>query len=37
MYGVIYVCVIDGYSVKVVSYVLMLVKNNLFIYDYVYR
>lgn len=37
MYGVTHVCAIDGYSAKVVSHALMPVKNNLLIYDHVYR
>lgn len=37
MYGVVYVCVIDGYSGKIVSYVVMFVKNNFIIYEYIYR
>ena len=37
MYGVTHVCAIDGYSAKVISHALMPVKNNLLIYDHVYR
>ncbi|XP_041824690.1 uncharacterized protein LOC121647985 isoform X2 [Melanotaenia boesemani] len=37
MYGVTYVVAIDGYSSKIVAYSIMPVKNNLVIYDEVYR
>ncbi|XP_068747843.1 uncharacterized protein [Montipora capricornis] len=37
MYGVVHVCATDGYSGKVVSHALMPVKNNLLIYDNIFR
>ncbi|KAL9965196.1 hypothetical protein ACROYT_G028964 [Oculina patagonica] len=37
MYGVVHVCAIDGYSGKIVSHALMAVKNNLLIYEHIYR
>lgn len=37
MYGVTYVVAIDGYSGKIVANSIMPVKNNLVIYDEVYR
>ena len=37
MYGVVHVCAIDGYSGKIVSHVVMPVKNNLLIYEHIYR
>ena len=37
MYGVTHVCAIDGYSGKIISHTLMPVKNNLAIYEDIYR
>ncbi|KAK3751422.1 hypothetical protein QZH41_018769 [Actinostola sp. cb2023] len=37
MYGVVHVCAVDGYSGMIVSHALMPVKNNLLIYDHIYR
>lgn len=37
MYGVVHVCAIDGFSGKIVSHTLMPVKNNLTIYEDIYR
>ncbi|KAK3697229.1 hypothetical protein QZH41_010122, partial [Actinostola sp. cb2023] len=37
MYGVVHVCAIDGYSGKIVSHALMPAKNNLIIYEHIYR
>lgn len=37
MYGLIEVSVCDGYSGKIVVFVIMLVKNNVLIYEYIYR
>lgn len=37
MYGVVHVCAIDGYSGKIVSHALMTVKNNVLIYEHIYR
>ena len=37
MYGVTHVCATDGYSGRVVSHALMPVKNNLLIYEHVFR
>ena len=37
MYGVVHVISVDGYSSKIVSHALMPVKNNVAIYEYVYR
>ena len=37
MYGVTHVCATDGYSGRVVSHALMAVKNNLLIYEHVFR
>ena len=36
MYGVTHVCAVDGYSVKIVAFVTMPVKNNVEIYTHVY-
>ena len=37
MYGVTHVCATDGYSGRVVSHAIMPVKNNLLIYENVFR
>ena len=37
MYGVTHVCATDGYSRKIVGFVTMPVKNNLEIYEHLYR
>ncbi|KXJ27882.1 hypothetical protein AC249_AIPGENE2896 [Exaiptasia diaphana] len=37
MYGVVHVCAVDGYSGMIVSHALMPVKNNLLIYEHIYR
>lgn len=37
MYGVVHVCAVDGYSGMIVSHALMPVKNNLIIYEHIYR
>ncbi|XP_028516135.1 uncharacterized protein LOC114575460, partial [Exaiptasia diaphana] len=37
MYGVTHVCAIDGYSGKIISHTLMPIKNNLAIYEDVFR
>ena len=37
MYGVTHICAIDGFSRKVVGFVTMPVKNNLEIYEHLYR
>lgn len=37
MYSVTHVCAIDGYSGKIVAHSLMPVKNNLVIYNAIYR
>lgn len=37
MCGVTHVCATDGYSGRVVSHALMPVKNNLLIYEHVFR
>ena len=37
MYGVTHICAIDGFSQKVVGFVTMPMKNNLEIYEHMYR
>lgn len=37
MFGVTYVIAVDGYSSKVVAGAVMPIKNNITIYDWVYR
>ena len=37
MYGVTHVCAIDGYSRKIVGFITMPIKNNLEIYEHLYR
>ena len=37
MYGVTHVCAVDGFSGKIVSHSLMPVKNNLSIYENIFR
>ena len=37
MYGVTHVCAKDGYSGKVIGFITMPVKNNIQIYEHVYR
>ena len=36
-YGVTHICFIDGFSRKIVGFVSMLLKNNLEIYEHVFR
>lgn len=37
MYGVTHVCATDGYSGRIVSHAIMPIKNNLIIYENVFR
>lgn len=37
MYGVTHVCAIDGYSGKIVGFLSMPIKNNIIIYEKLYR
>ena len=36
MFGLTHICAIDGYSGKIVGFVLLPVKNNILIYQYLY-
>lgn len=37
MYGVTHVCAIDGYSGKIVQFITMPIKNNMEIYEHLFR
>ena len=37
MYGVTHICAIDGFSRKIVGFITMPIKNNLEIYEHLYR
>ena len=37
MFGVTHICAIDGYSGKIVAFTTMPIKNNVTIYDHIYR
>ena len=37
MFGVTYICGIDGYSGKIVGYIIIPVKNNILIYEKFYK
>ena len=37
MYGIVYVCARDGYSGKIIGHAKMAKKNNIIIYNEIYR